>query len=133
MFCRFEPGHRGILVLIYTIKVILIDDQIPSLTLFSFRIFIDSVANTFLFQDFQSSRYRFSVVVDELRQAKANEYRYITIVDAKLGFDFNLNFNLVISWDILIIDCSSNPPTKNLCKAQFQLQFSNSNLTKQLT
>ena len=77
--------------------MILIDDQIPSLTLFSFRIFIDSVANTFLFQDFQSSRYRFSVVVDELRQAKANEYRYITIVDAKLGFDFNLNFNLVIS------------------------------------
>ena len=79
--------------------MILIDDQIPSLTLFSFRIFIDSVANTFLFQDFQSSRYRFSVVVDELRQAKANEYRYITItiVDAKLGFDFNLNFNLVTS------------------------------------
>ena len=79
--------------------MILIDDQIPSLTLFSFRIFIDSVANTFLFQDFQSSRYRFSVVVDELRQAKANEYRYITItiVDAKLGFDFNLNLNLVIS------------------------------------
>jgi len=31
------------------------------------------------YKDFQSSRYRFSVVVDELRQAKANEYRTVLL------------------------------------------------------
>ena len=28
------------------------------------------------FQDFKSCRYRFSVVVEELREAKASEYRW---------------------------------------------------------
>jgi len=31
------------------------------------------------YKEFQSSRYRFSVVVDELRQAKANEYRTVLL------------------------------------------------------
>ena len=51
---------KGIYLLVFKSKLHLI--------IFTFNL-------TMYFQDFKSCRYRFSVVVEELRQAKANEYR----------------------------------------------------------
>ena len=65
-------------------------------TLFGIKYFIPSdiqyykwivktFSNRFIFQDFQSSRYRFSVVVNELRQAQANEYRIVELLPSWNG------------------------------------------------